>query len=317
MSKRSSLLHLCGWGAVAALAAVLRSGHLGEYFLNTFFVLCLYVILSQSWNILGGYCGQVNLGQAAFFGTGALVCRYLWTAGHSIGLALLGGAVASLVVACVIGTAALRLRAHYFAIGTLGLAMIALVTIQTLLPGTDFLPSDLLSGYDAVARCYLALAAAAATTELVYVLAHSKLGLAMLCVREDEDAALAVGINVVKHKLIATALSTFIAGLAGGLFAYYNVSMYYYVPFELAWSFDPLLIVFIGGTGTVFGPVLGALCYVLLKELFALSLGQVNVLIFGVAFILIVLFLPKGLISFVSRVRRPQSFALSPAKRPL
>ncbi|MBI5446698.1 MAG: branched-chain amino acid ABC transporter permease [Deltaproteobacteria bacterium] len=288
--------------------AVLGSARLGEYSLNLIFVLCLYVILSQSWNILGGYCGQVNLGLAAFFGTGAFVCRYLWTSGHSIYLALGGGGVAALVLACIIGGAALRLRAHYFAIGTLGLAMIALITVQSTFPGVDFLPPDLLSGYSAIPRCLIALTVAFLTTELVYFLAHSKLGLAMRCVREDEEAALAVGINVVRCKIIAAGMSTFLAGLAGGLFAFYNVSFYYYAPFELGWSFDPVLIVFIGGAGTVFGPVVGALCYVLLKELFALSLGQVNVLIFGIAFIGIVLFLPEGLMSLAQRLH-PRSRA--------
>jgi branched-chain amino acid transport system permease protein len=122
------------------------------------------------------------------------------------------------------------------------------------------------------------------------------MGLAMVCIREDEDAAEAVGINVFKHKIAAMAVSASLAGVAGGLFAIYYVSFYPYVPFELTWSFDPLLITFIGGAGTIAGPVLGSICYVILREIFALSMGQLNVLLFGVVFICIVLFLPKGLI---------------------
>ncbi|MCX8021479.1 MAG: branched-chain amino acid ABC transporter permease [Syntrophorhabdaceae bacterium] len=273
----------------------------GEYVLNMLFLLCLYTILSHSWNIMGGYCGQINLGQAAFFGIGALTTRYIWVAGYPFPVALIAGSFSSLILACLIGIPTLRLRAHYFAIGTLGVAMIALITIQNALPGVDFLPASLMSDYNPTIRFYTALIVAALTIFAVYCINNSRLGLAMKCIRDDEEAASATGINVVRYKIITLMLSTFFAGLAGGLFAYYYVSYYYYVPFELMWSFDPVLIVFIGGAGTVVGPLIGALCYVILKEIFAISMGQVNVLIFGVVFILIVLFLPKGLIGIKKR----------------
>lgn len=276
----------------------------GEYILNILFMLCLYTILSHSWNILGGYCGQINLGQAAFFGMGSLCCRAIWVAGAPFPIALLCGGLSSLILACLIGLPTLRLRAHYFSIGTLGVAMIALITVQNVLPGVDYLPADLMSGYNPATRFYTAFVVAILTIIGVYGISHSKLGLAMLCVREDEDAAAATGINVVKFKVIAMSLSTFITGLAGGLFAYYYVSYYYYVPFELMWSFDPVLVVFIGGAGTIAGPVIGAVGYVILKEIFAINLGQINVLIFGVVFILVVLFLPGGLVGIATRGRQ-------------
>jgi branched-chain amino acid transport system permease protein len=299
--NKKSLGILAGFIVVLALVPFFAKN---EYVLNMLFLLCLYTILSHSWNILGGYCGQINLGQAAFFGTGSLVCRYVWTAGCPFPLALLAGAVASLILACIIGIPTLRLRAHYFAIGTLGVAMIALVTVQNALPGVDFLPGHLMASFNPLSRFYTALIVAILTIAGVYAINHSKLGLALLCVREDEDAASATGINVVKFKIIALCLSTFITGLAGGLFAYYYVSYYPYVPFDLMWSFDPVLIVFIGGAGTIMGPIIGAVCYVILKEVFAISLGQINVLIFGVVFILTVLFLPKGLVGFVRKAKK-------------
>jgi branched-chain amino acid transport system permease protein len=182
--------------------------------------------------------------------------------------------------------------------------MIALITVQNALPGVNYLSSELMSAYNPVTRFYAALFVVVLTIVGVYALNYSKLGLAMLCVREDEQAASATGINVVKVKIVAMALSSFVSGLAGGLFAYYYVSYYYYVPFELMWSFDPVLIVFIGGAGTIAGPIIGSACYVLLKEIFAISMGQINVLIFGVVFILIVLFLPKGLVGIVTKFQR-------------
>jgi branched-chain amino acid transport system permease protein len=295
-----------------AIVTILPAGLLGilplvsadEYLLNIVFLVALYTILSQSWNILGGYCGQISLGHAAFFGIGALTTRYLWGAGLPFYFAISGGGLAAALLACMIGIPALKLKSHYFAIGTLALAMIALITIQNVFPGVDFLSPELLAGYNLVSRYYLALSIAVVTIGATCAIVNSKLGIAMVSVREDEEAAEAIGINTFKYKVIAMLISTFVAGLAGSLFAVYSVSFYRYVPFELWWSFDPLLITFIGGAGTVTGPIVGAVCYVLLKEIFALSLGQVNVLIFGVVFILIVLFLPKGMVGWVGKFRK-------------
>ena len=289
---------------LAGLLGILPLVFADKYLLNIVFLVGLYTILSQSWNILGGYCGQISLGHAAFFGLGALSARYLWSAGLPFFLAIPAGGLASAALACVIGVPALKLKSHYFAIGTLALAMIALITIQNIFPGVDFLSPELLAGYSLVSRYYLVLLIAVATILATYAVVNSKMGIALLSIREDEEAAEAIGIDTFKYKVICMLISTFIAGIAGGLFAVYSVSFYRYVPFELWWSFDPLLITFIGGAGTIAGPIIGAVCYVLLKELFALSLGQVNVLIFGVVFILIVLFLPKGLIGLVERLRK-------------
>ena len=298
---------------LAGLLGILPLVFADEYLLNIIFLVALYTMLSQSWNILGGYCGQISLGHAAFFGMGALATRYLWAAGLPYYLAIPGGGLAAAALACAIGVPALKLKSHYFAIGTLALAMIALITVQNVFPGVDFLAPELLAGYNLVSRYYLALLLAVATIGATYAIVNSKLGVAMVSIREDEEAAEAIGINTFKYKVITMLISTFIAGSAGSLFAVYSVSFYRYVPFELWWSFDPLLITFIGGSGTIIGPVIGAVCYVLLKEIFALSLGQVNVLIFGVVFILIVLFLPKGLIGLIEKFRKP---ANTPSNHP-
>jgi len=273
------------------------------YILNLIILICLYTILSHSWNILGGYTGQISLGHSTFFGIGALVFRYIWTLGIPPYLALCGASISSLLLASVIGFPAFKLKGHYFAIGTLALSMIASVTVQNIFPGVSFPPPQFLSKYSLVPIYYMALTAAVSTLVLVSLLTRSKLGLAFVSIREEEDAAEAIGINTFKYKVISMTLSTLIAGLGGGLFSFYVASYYYYVPFELGWSFDPVLISFIGGAGTVAGPVLGSIVFVILKELFAISLGQMNVLIFGIVFIFTVLFLPKGLIGIIGMVR--------------
>ena len=181
--------------------------------------------------------------------------------------------------------------------------MIAGVTVQNIFPGVSFPPPQFLSKYSLVPVYYMALIVALITLTLVSVLTRSKLGLAFISIREEEDAAEAIGINTFKYKVISMTISTLIAGMGGGLFSFYVASYYYYVPFELGWSFDPVMISFIGGAGTVVGPVLGSIVFVILKELFAITLGQMNVLIFGIVFIFVVLFLPKGLVGIIGMIQ--------------
>ena len=275
-----------------------------EYTLNLIILVCLYTVLSHSWNILGGFTGQISLGHSTFFGIGALVFRYLWLKGIPTYLALGASSLSSLILASAIGFPAFKLKGHYFSIGTLALSMIALITVQNTLPGVSFVPQEYLKTYSLIPIYYMALVVGLIAVAFILWLTHSKLGLALVSIRDDEDAAEAIGINTFKYKVVSMSLSTLMAGLGGGVFSYYVASFYYYVPFDLNWSFDPVLISFIGGPGTVLGPVIGSICYVLLKELFAISLGQMNVLIFGIVFIFMILFLPEGLIGAARKFRK-------------
>ena len=264
----------------------------------------LAVTLAQSWNLLGGYAGQITLGHAAFFGLGALVTRMLWANGAPLLLAVAAGALVATAFGILIGVPAFRLRNAYFAIGTLGLAEILRITVGNLMPEISTIPAAALASYNIVPRYYLTLALAVLCVAVVAVLVRSRVGLGMQAVREDEAAAEASGVGAVRHKLLALAISTALAGLAGGAFAYYHVSYYPQHPFSPVWTFDAVLIAFIGGVGTIHGPVLGALFYVILKEVLAVQLVELHLLIFGVLFILVVLFLPGGLVEAWSRVRR-------------
>jgi branched-chain amino acid transport system permease protein len=272
--------------------------------LNFLFLLLLSITLAQSWNIVAGYAGQVNLGHAAFFGLGALVARTLWIEGRSIAVAMLAGAVIATLFALLIGVAAFRLRGAYFAIGTLALGEILRTTVNNVLPEISTLPARTIAAYRLTHRYYLALALAALSVLAVAVLAGSRLGLGMRAIREDEEAAEASGVDALRLKLTALALSTGLAGLAGGLFAFYHISYYPSHPFGPHWTFDALLMTFIGGVGTLHGPVLGAALYVVLKEYVALRWVDFHLLIFGALFIAIVLLLPGGLVQAAERVRR-------------
>jgi len=273
--------------------------------LNLFFLIFLFIILSQSWNILGGFAGQVNLGHAGFFGLGALVTRFLWISGTHLLLALLLGGIAALAFALVIGFPAFRLRGAYFVIGMLALAEIMHIIVSNAFPTISSMPADLIAGYSLVPRYYLALVVAVGVVALVYFLANSKVGLALIAIREDQNTAEAAGVNTLKYKLIALGLSTFTAGLAGGLFAFFHVSYYPAHAFSVHWTFDALFIAYIGGIGTPMGPIVGTLFYVVLRELFPFFLPQeIHTIAFGALFILVILLMPNGLIELPKKIIR-------------
>jgi branched-chain amino acid transport system permease protein len=295
-----------GWlaGIVLALAGLglLPLAVRREDLLNLGVLFLLSVTLAQSWNIIAGFAGQVNLGHAAFFGLGCLVTRSLWIAGMPIPLAMTAGAAAATAAGIALGLAAFRLRGAYFAIGTLALAEILRITVGNVLPEISTLPAPAIAGYRLTARYYLALALALGSVLVVTALAGSRLGLGMQAVREDEAAAEASGVGAFGLKLRAVALSTALAGLAGGLFAYYHISFYPQHPFSPTWTFDAVLITFIGGVGTLQGPVLGAAFYVVFKEYLAIRWVDVHLLIFGALFVVIVVLLPGGLTEAAHRL---------------
>ena len=289
--------------ATVALLAVLPLVVRRDDVLNFLFLVLLSITLAQSWNIVAGYAGQVNLGHAAFFGLGALTTRTLWSAGTPVLAGMAAGAVVAALFALLIGAAAFRLRGAYFAIGTLALGEILRITVGNELAEVSTLPAATIAGYRLANRYYLTLGLAAVAVLAVAALGSSRLGLGMQAIREDEEAAEASGVGALKLKLLALVLSTALAGLAGGLFAYYHISYYPAHPFSPHWTFDSLLITFIGGVGTVHGPVLGALFYVFLREYLAIRWVDFHLLIFGALFVAIVLLLPGGLVEAVARLR--------------
>jgi len=262
--------------------------------LNWAFLVLLYAAVAQSWNLLGGFGGQVNLGHAAFFGLGALVTRVLWLGGVPLAGALFAGTVSATAMGVLIGVPALRLRGPYFAIGTLAAAEILRITVDTALPELSALPAASLATYTLAPRYYLALLLAGLVTAAAWWLTRSRFGYGVVAVREDEGVAEAIGVNAFRHKLVTFILSSFFAGIGGGVFAYYHVSFYPSFSFSPLWTFDPVLITYLGGVGTVWGPLIGAVFFLALREALALRLGEMHLLVFGVLFITVVLVLPGG-----------------------
>lgn len=269
--------------------------------LNLLILVLLYMVLASSWNIIGGYAGQSNLGHAAFFGVGSLVTRLLWVTGWPFIACLAAGVVSAIALALLIGFPAFKLRGVYFAIGTLALAQILNVTVGNVLPEMSYNPA--LADYQLLPRYYLFLALAVITIGAAYALVHSRLGLGLKAVKGQEDAAESLGVSALKHKLIALVFSAAFAGLAGGGFAFYHVSYYLNMPFSPLWTFDPMMMAYIGGAGTTIGPIIGSVFFVLIKELLVLKVGAYHLVIFGTLFILVVLFLPGGLVEAWEKTR--------------
>ncbi len=278
---------------------------LGSSSMNLLILLFVYVILSQSWNLLGGYTGQINLGFAAFFGCGVLVTHLLWKSGVPIYPAIVVGGLSAVLLAGVIGLPTLHLRGAYFAIGTIALSEALRIVIGNMFPTALSLPGTFATSFNILPRYYLAFGIAVMTLASVYWIINSKFGLAMVCVRDDEDAAQATGINTFKTKLIALMISAFLAGLAGGAYAF-NRFYFHHISavFEPVWTFEPLMAVVIGGSGTLAGPVIGSLFLVVLSEIFAEILGEAHLIIFGILLIPVVLFSPSGLVGWFDRLRK-------------
>jgi branched-chain amino acid transport system permease protein len=291
--------------AVLALLAALPAVVSRDSIINMAVLVLLYVALASSWNILGGYTGQTNLGHAAFFGLGGLTTRLLWlSAGWSLFPSLLAGAGAATTLALIIGTPAFKLKGVYFAIGTLALGQVLNVTVGDMFPMITSLPVQQLVSYQLLPRYYLFVGLAVLTVGTAYVLVNSRLGLGMMAVREEEEAAESLGVSAFRHKLLALVVSAFLAGLTGGAFAFYHVGYYPQFLFSPVWTFDALMMAYIGGTGTIIGPIIGALFFVVAKELLALRLVEIHLTVFGTLFILVVLFLPGGFVQAWASIRR-------------
>ncbi|MGD2042702.1 MAG: branched-chain amino acid ABC transporter permease [Acidimicrobiia bacterium] len=252
--------------------------------------------LASSWNILGGFAGQISLGHAVFFGLGALITREMWLGGTPLALAIAVAIVITSGASAIVGVPLLRFRDIYFAIGTLAMGVAVFLTIGNLRPGISSLPVDALREYTFTGPYYLTLAVLVVTVIVSMWLRRSKLGLGMMAVRDDEEAAGASGVGPLRHKLMAFVISAALAALAGASFAYFSVSYYPNFPFSVVWTFEAITVVFIGGLGTIVGPVVGSAFFVILRNVLPSNIEEFQVVLFGVLFILVVLLLPGGLV---------------------
>ena len=284
--------------AAAVAGLVFESQHILTLTIQTM----ILAALASSWNILGGFAGQISLGHAAFFGLGALVTRELWLGGTALAIAVVVAVVVTALAAAVVGIPTLRFRDIYFAIGTLALGVAVFITAGNLWPGISSLPAEALRNYDFTGPYFLALGVLVTTVVVSLWLKHSKLGLGMMTVREDEEAAKATGVNAFAHKMAAFVISAALAALAGSAFAYFSVSYYPNFAFSVVWTFEAILVVFIGGIGTLAGPLLGSVFFIVGRDLMPTDVDEFQVVFFGLLFIVVVLLLPGGLSEAAGRL---------------
>ena len=279
--------------------------NLGTGIMNQLVTLFIYILLAQSWNIIGGYTGQINLGIAAFFGCSVMITHFMWVAGIPIIVSVLVASLSTIILAIIIGIPTLRLKGMYFAVGTLALAQAIQVIMQNIFNRSIQTRGDYVQAYNINWRYYLGLAIVVIVLVAVYFIRKSKLGIALVAIREDEQAAQVTGVNTFKYKVISLLISAFIAGLAGGVYAYFRLYFYYTSDiFGLTWTFSAIMAVVIGGAGTLLGPVFGSIFLVILGYIFSLTLGQANLIVFGFLFILVMLFMPQGLMGGVNLFRQ-------------
>ena len=280
-----------------------------SYIVYLLFLAFIYTALTQGWNILGGYTGQLSLGTHAFFGLGAYVTAISWLqgiTGYFDPLAMFFSGMAASILAVAVGIPLLsKLRGDYFALGTLGLGeILRAVFIQggTVTGGAAGLVIPSLSYSSMRPYYYTALFLAVLATAVTYLMVRSRIGLALVAIREDETAAAANGIHVLKYKVLAFAAGAFIAGLCGSLQAYYIFHIHPHGFLNLNWTLYPILMCLLGGGGTIIGPIIGAMFLTWIFELAKVWLVEIHPIFSGVLIIVVIIFLPNGVIRVRSKV---------------
>ncbi len=276
----------------------------------------IWVILGSSWNLLAGFTGQVSFGHAAYFGIGAYAAGlpFLhWKISPWWGL--LTGGIAAVLLGYLLGVIVFRLRGPYFALGTLASAEI----LRLIFGEEEWLTNGhngilyITTWVNKIPYYLILLLITIACIISIKIVMRSKAGFYFLSIREDEDAAKALGINTAKYKNISMAISTFWTGMAG---AFYMIYMGFIDP-EVVFalhniSIITILVGIIGGVGTIWGPPVGAVIMVIVQELFRSAffglapewVSRIHALVFGLLVIFIILYLAGGIVGDWDLIRK-------------
>ncbi len=272
------------------------------------------IILASNLNLMIGYTGYVNFGHIVFYGLGGYVGFYLTSARgwHLVPAALVAGACVSLL-ALVFGLGVLRLRGAYFALATIGI----LEAVQAFV--SNFEPWGRSTGmyldFDAYNRFggamhalwvvyYLVIGVMALSLILSLLIKRSKFGLGLFAIRENEDAAVVLGVNATVYKSVIYSVSAFLPAVCGALMFYKNGMIDPFVAFEFMLSLEGIVMLMLGGQGSVFGAALGAAMYERLRSSLLTSpkLSNFHLVIAGGLLLLVVLFAPGGLVGWLYRL---------------
>lgn len=303
--------------AVAAVVFAVAEAIGNDYVFFAGYVVLQYIVLSTGWNILGGYTGYVNFGTAAFFAMGAYGTVVLHKlGGPPIVVDILVAGVVSGIVGLGTGYLTLRLRGTYFSIATLAMA----VVMQTLVTNWGFVGGAsgayvirpnrvpiLHMGYVHY-LCLVMLVLCVVAVSIARMIERSRMGAGFATIRDDELAAEASGVPTLRLKLIATALSGALMGMAGAPLPYYVTYLDPSSGFSLAYAVNSIAMPLIGGTSMWLGPVIGAVTLGTLQQaatvMLPSSLSQTSLLIVGVMLVAFVVAAPQGIIGWFPRRRR-------------
>jgi branched-chain amino acid transport system permease protein len=303
--------YLTGIVLVIAVLLPLLAG-MSFYVLNVVIIMLTFVLFSSAWNFLA-YSGQASLGHAAFLGIGGYVSTLVAraTGFPPFGTVLLGGAVAA-VTGLLLGLTCVRLKEWFLAMVTFGFAVILQAFIASPLAATTggwdgigsprLLPAEI-QGYLAY-EYYAILAITVIAIIGIHLILRSRTGLAFAAIRENELEARASGVNPVRYKLVAFVVSSFIAGVAGAL-QVHHISFISPEIFGAETSFWPVIYSIFGGLGTISGPVIGTVILTIVWEgLKGFGLTFERFIVIGALLIIVVIFLPRGLVSLPEEFRK-------------
>jgi branched-chain amino acid transport system permease protein len=299
-------------GAAVLFALVALLPLAGDaYWMRLGTIVLMYGVLAMSWNFIGGMAGYPSFAVAAFFGLGAYTGAVAQKFGLPMGVAWAGAGLMAMIFAALLGLALLRLRGHYFAIASLVVAEVLreLVNAATDLTGGGMglnLPIPAMASIDAQARFffYAMFGLAALTFAATLVTTYSKLGFGLRCIQQNEAAADMLGVDTTFYKVSGFVLSGVFVGMAGAVYASW---VHYIEPpdvFDVLFSVKAIVMVLLGGVGSVFGPLIGAALFLGLEELVWRNYLEVHTGVLGLMIVVLVLFLPKGLLSLSRRFGR-------------
>jgi branched-chain amino acid transport system permease protein len=295
---------------VAACALVPAFVH-NDYLMQVFFRIVLFAALGLAWNLVGGYAGQLSLGHVAFFGLGAYGLSVLTARGLPVWASIFVAAFVAMVFAAIIGRIVFRLRGPYFTLATIAFGEVLRLGVTNLkiTGGAIGLSTPaLFTGPSFWKLFYLAAVVLAVICFAVnYATSISRPGYYLMAIREDEETASAVGIDTAGYKLRALLISAFLTALGGALYA---SAFQYIVPdsvLTIEISVQMAIITMLGGAGTLLGPVIGAILLLGASEVFKNRFQESHLLIYGILIVVVVLFLPDGIVGGLKHLFRRKS----------
>jgi branched-chain amino acid transport system permease protein len=297
--------------AIALCVIVALPAFLDNYYLRLGTTVMMYCVLAWSWNFIGGYIGYPSFGIAAFFGFGAYTGALLLASkAIPFWLSPIAAAIACFAVAVVIGLPILRLRGHYFAVASLGLGEVfrELAMSWTSLTGggmgVNLPPMQPLFGTEGQTFYYTMFLLALVTLATTVLVDRSRLGVAFRCIRQNEEAANMIGIDATRAKIVAFAFSAAFPGAAGAIYASWVGYIDPSDVFDILNSVKAPVMVLLGGAGTVFGPAIGAVIYLVFEQIATQYLLNFHAGMLGIIIVILVLFMPQGLLETCRRRRQ-------------